>query len=325
MKKNSSDQGFVDSPKSPIINVVLVLLLGVLLLGFWLIGCTTDYRNTPISITPYVPVMDEGTAVSFAVIGDFGSSGPHAAAVADMVHSWQPDFIITTGDNNYRNGSTRTIEANVGQYYGDYIDSDRFFPSLGNHDWHTEAAQPYLDFFPISESEANTGNSNNERYYDFIQGPVHFFALNSDKGEPDGFTVDSKQAQWLKAQLATSSSPWQIVYFHHPPYSSGYHGSTKWMQWPYAQWGVDAIFSGHDHNYERLMVDGLPFFVNGLGGVGIRRFKAPFPGSQVRFNDDYGAMLVTADASNIIIEFYAVTNGGTLIDRFLSSSANAPD
>lgn len=313
LNKNSSEKNFGKSPKNPVINVGLILLL----LGLWLAGCTPDFDNTPVSISPNVPVVNEETAVQFAVIGDFGSGDRHEKAVADLAHSWRPDFIITTGDNNYDYGSARTIEANVGQYYNDYVKSNRFFPSLGNHDWRSEAAQPYLDFFPISEAEANTGSSGNERYYDFVEGAVHFFVLDSDRDEPDGVTENSKQAQWLKTQLAASSSPWNIVYFHHPPYSSGVHGSTDWMQWPFAQWGADVIFSGHDHNYERLMVNEIPYFVNGLGGKSIRRFEAPIPGSQVRFNDDYGAMLVTVDVNNMIIEFYSVANGGTLIDRFL--------
>ncbi|MCB8919995.1 MAG: metallophosphoesterase [Ardenticatenaceae bacterium] len=295
----------------------LLFLLAVLFLSFCLIKYTVDFDNTPVPITVNVPDINQETAVQFAVIGDFGWNSQSAQAVADLVLSWQPDFIITTGDNNYPDGSAETLKANVDQYYGDYIADGRFFPSLGNHDGYTNDAQPYLDFFPISESKANTGSSNNERYYDFVQGPIHFFVLDSTTNTPDGATAESIQAQWLKTQVAASSSPWQVVYFHHPPYSSGVHGSSDWMQWPFAQWGIDVVFSGHDHDYERLVINGLPYFVNGLGGRSIRRFNYPILGSQVRFNDDYGAMLITADSSNMIVEFHAVTNRGTLIDRYL--------
>ncbi|MFQ5433426.1 MAG: hypothetical protein ACE5FD_00975 [Anaerolineae bacterium] len=63
------------------------------MLSFWLTGCADDFDNTPVSISSTVPVMDEETAVRFAVIGDFGSSGQHAEAVADLALGWQPDFI----------------------------------------------------------------------------------------------------------------------------------------------------------------------------------------------------------------------------------------
>ena len=69
-----------------------------------------------------------------------------------------------------------------------------------------------------------------------------------------------------------STSAWQVVYFHLPPYSSGYQGSVDWMRWPFAAWGADVVLSGHDHLYERLEVDGIPYVINGLGGGPIYPF-----------------------------------------------------
>jgi tartrate-resistant acid phosphatase type 5 len=302
-----------------------LLILGMLLLVFWLTGCTVDFDNTPLPISGYVPSIDEESAIRFVVLGDYGSRDRHSAAVAKMVRSWQPDFIITTGDNNYKSGSANTLKTSEEAYYGEYLDNHRFYPALGNHDQSPANLQAYLAVFSIKDLAANTGSSNNERYYDYVQGPIHFFVLDSNDNEPDGATSDSKQAQWLKAELAASTTPWQVVYFHHPPFSSGFHGPTDRMQWPFDEWGVDVVFSGHDHDYERLSVNGLTSFVNGIGGARIRRFDPPVPGSQVRFNDDYGAMMVTADASHMIIEFYAITDGGTLIDRHVLSSADSAD
>jgi tartrate-resistant acid phosphatase type 5 len=283
-----------------------------------------------LSPTTYLPVVLSNdapgqTAVRFAVIGDYGDAGADAACVAALVKSWHPDFIITLGDNNYPSGEAATIDDNIGQHYSEFIYPysgvytssvalNRFFPSLGNHDWVTVNAQPYLDYFPISSSAANTGSSGNERYYDFIQGPVHFFALDSDPNEPDGNDAGSIQANWLQAQLAASTTPWQLVYFHHAPYSSGPHGSNETLQWPFATWGADVVMAGHDHTYERLFVDGIPYFVNGLGGRGIYNFGTPIPESQVRYNDDFGAMMVEADKTTMSFHFYSITGGGTLID-----------
>ena len=155
----------------------------------------------------------------------------------------------------------------------------------------------------------------NERYYDFVLGPVHFFALDSDENEPDGFRSNSVQAAWLKPAMAASTSRWNIVYFHHAPYTSGVmHGSSTWMRWPFKDWGADAVLAGHEHLYERLLVDGLPYFVNGVGGGGIYNFGTPLPESQFRYNADYGAMLVTASATDLRFEFYNRT--GRLIDQY---------
>ncbi len=273
--------------------------------------------GTPLPTETLAPMLTpQPRSVKFAVIGDFGLDGVAEADVAALVHGWQPDIIITVGDDNYPSGAADTIDANIGKYYHDYIfpysgtygsgsDSNRFFPTLGNHDWYTKDAQPYLDYFSLP---------GNERYYDFVWGPVHFFALDSDEHEPDGVNAGSVQAAWLQQGLAASTSPWNIVYMHHPPYSSGAHGSTDWMQWPFAAWGADALLAGHDHLYERLLVDGIPYFTNGTGGGGLYNFATVLPQSQFRYNANYGAMLVTASATEMLFEFYNRVGG--LVDSY---------
>ncbi len=255
-------------------------------------------------------------SLRFAVIGDFGEGNQAELDVSNLVKSWQPEFIITVGDNNYPSGAAETIDDRIGKYYQEFIfpykgafgtgaDTNRFFPTLGNHDWDTARAQAYFDYFTLP---------GNERYYDFIWGPVHFFAVSSDSREPDGVSSNSVQAQWLQQSLAVSAAPWQIVYFHQPPYSSGYHGPVNWMRWPFAAWGADAVLAGHDHVYERLLVDGIPYFINGLGGGPIYSFLIVDPQSQARYNDDYGAMLVVADAQQIVFQF--INRRGEVIDAY---------
>ena len=252
--------------------------------------------------------------IRFAVIGDYGSGDINEASVAKMVRGWNPDIILTVGDNNYPLGEAASIDDNIGQFYHSYIspytgkygagaDVNRFFPTLGNHDWYTKDASPYFKYFQLPGSE---------RYYDFVWGPVHFFALDSDGNEPDGNTSDSVQAKWLQSGLAASTSIWNIVYFHYPPYSSALHGSIAFMRWPFAQWGASAVISGHDHTYERLLVDDIPYFVNGLGGGTIYDFNDPLPESIVRYNASFGAMLVTASPTRILFEFY--NRYGVLVD-----------
>jgi tartrate-resistant acid phosphatase type 5 len=274
----------------------------------------TDTAVPDETLTPSLP--PEPPKTRFAVIGDYGMDNSAEADVAALIQGWQPDLIITTGDNNYPSGAADTIDANIGKYFSNYIfpyvgaygpgaDLNRFFPSFGNHDWYTSEAQPYLDYFTLP---------GNERYYDFTWGAVHFFALDSDENEPDGINAGSVQAAWLEQGLATSSSPWNIVYMHYPPYSSGSHGSTDWMQWPFATWGADAVLAGHDHLYERLLVDGIPFFTNGAGGAALYDFVVTLPQSQYRYNADYGAMLVTASETELVFEFY--NRVGELVDSY---------
>jgi hypothetical protein len=93
------------------------------------------------------------------------------------------------------------------------------------------------------------------------------------------------------------------------------------MQWPFQNWGATAVLTGHDHHYERLLINNFPYFVNGSGGLPLRTVNAPIEGSKV-FNDrDNGAMLVEADLSNISFKFF--NRAGVLIDSY-TVNANAP-
>jgi tartrate-resistant acid phosphatase type 5 len=283
-------------------------------------------QTDEFTLPDILDIPTEADAVRFAVIGDYGKAGSKAEAVAEMVIGWEPDFILTTGDNNYDVGAAETIDENIGQYYHDFIapyvgeygegagdemDENRFFPTLSNHDWQTDDAAPYFDYFELA---------GNERYYTFTAGGVQFFALDSDYNEPDGIRSDSIQAEWLQDALTDSTATWKLVYFHVAPYSSGHHGSSPIMQWPFAEWGADAVVTGHDHIYERLEVDGIPYFVNGVGGGAIYALETPLPESQYRYNFSYGAMLVTATQSEITFEFYSIADTDTPLDSLTLSS-----
>ena len=247
----------------------------------------------------------EAPAQRFVVIGDYGASGPEEAKVAELARSLKPDFIVTTGDNNYPLGAAATIDENVGRYFHEFISpykgnfgrgasDNAFFPSLGNHDWYSLGARPYLDYFSLP---------NNERYYQVVRGNVQLFALDSDSNEPDGTTLDSAQGRWFEAHIKASTVPWRVVYFHHPPYSSGPHGSTFGMRWPFREWGASVVYSGHDHTYERFEVDGFPFIVNGVGGNELYQLVTPLPGSVVRHADVHGLVLVTVTATEFVSRF----------------------
>lgn len=272
-----------------------------------------------------VKKIPPGEAVTrFAVIGDFGAATEAEAKVADLVKAERPDFIITTGDNNYPDGAAETIDPNIGRFYQEFIHpyqgryglgakENRFFPSLGNHDWETPGAKPYLDYFTLP---------GNERYYDFVKGDAHFFAIDSDEREPDGIDASSKQAAWLEQALKKSKSPWQIVYMHHPPYSSSSHGSAIELRWAYARWGADLVLAGHDHTYERVEQDGITYVVNGLGGNRPYPFRKPIPGSIIRYQKRHGAQFIELSKSTLVSRFSTIDR--ETIDAFSLDASAKP-
>ncbi|MBV7416830.1 metallophosphoesterase, partial [Aeromonas sp. sif2433] len=129
----------------------------------------------------------------FAVLGDFGDTSLNGEkAVAALIRSWNADFVLTVGDNVY---GPQLIDNAIGQQYHDYIGNyqgsygsgsaiNRFFPTIGNHEYNDGNLSNYLNYFTLPD---------NERYYDFQIGPVHFFALNSNKQDPDGRSATSVQ------------------------------------------------------------------------------------------------------------------------------------
>jgi hypothetical protein len=296
---------------------LLLLLLGTSAATAHTLAAAKSRQGAPAPALP-------ADTTRFAVIGDYGSGSNNARDVANLIAGWNVDFVVTVGDNNYPDGAAATIDDHIGQYFSSFIypytgqyrtssPPNRFFPSLGNHDWMTTGAAPYLNYFTLP---------GNERYYDTSWGPVHLFAVDSDSHEPDGRSSTSAQATWLHTRLAAATEPWKLVYMHHAPYSSGgEHGSNPTLQWPYQQWGASAVLAGHDHDYERIVRDGFPYLVNGLGGASTYGFGTPVSGSVVRYNADYGALLVTANTTtltfqfisraNYIVDTYTLTTGAT--------------
>ncbi len=286
-----------------------------------------------IIITPGRAVCS-GTELVFAVIGDYGTGDNQAAAVATLVNSWNPAFVIATGDD-YRaeagGSGDEKYDLSTGRFYCSFLSDistsgtfcpppgqaavNRFFPSLGNHDYSdtgdiTGLPETYTQYFSLPGiGVTSSATSGNERYYDFIQGPIHFFVLNSNPGtglEPDGIDKNSIQAAWLKRQLELSSSSWNIVYMHHPSYSSGTHGPTPWMQWPFSQWGADIVISGHDHDYERIHHDGIEYFINGTGGAPLTLCSSALAeGSRFCWSGS-GAQRITATTNSLEIEFITI-------------------
>ena len=319
--------------KRAVVLLLLALLSGLLALatrGAWATpGQAAAQQLAPAAI-PQPALPADG--YQFAVIGDYGSNTLNEARVADLVAGWNPAFVVTTGDNNYDHGAAGTIDRNIGQYYSAFIGNyqgqygagsptNRFWPSLGNHDWRAlscsgdACAGPYLDYFTLP---------GNERYYDVDMGLMHLFVVDSDEDEPAGISADSAQAAWLQSGLAASTACFDVVVFHAPPYSSGRHGSDLALRWPFAAWGAEMVLNGHEHSYERLDVAGMPYIVNGLGGKSKYKFEnvgtlPPGVTSVARYNAKYGAMLVTVSQTGLTSQFF--NTDGTLIDEYTLAKA----
>ena len=85
-------------------------------------GATVVYLPQIANLRARAPDTPAPTApFRIAVIGDYGMNNGPEADVADLVASWAPDVVVTTGDNNYPDGAAETLDANVGQFYHAFI------------------------------------------------------------------------------------------------------------------------------------------------------------------------------------------------------------
>jgi 3',5'-cyclic AMP phosphodiesterase CpdA len=253
-------------------------------------------------------------SAKFAVIGDNGTGERQQFEVAAQmlrVHETFPySFVIMLGDNIYGGQKAADLVRKFETPYKPLLDSGvKFFASLGNHDDQNNR------FYPL-------WNMNGERYYTYKQADVRFFVLDSDY-------MDPKQLAWLEQQLRDSTDRWKIAYFHHPLYSSaGRHGSEVDLRLVleplFLKYGMNAVFSGHDHIYERLKPQkGIYYFVSGSAGQLRRGDLKRTAMTEVGFDQDQSFMVV--EIGGDVLSFKTVSRTGRIVDSgSLRRQAQAP-
>ena len=271
-----------------------------------------------------------GSDLKFAVIGDYGNAGSNAEAVSNLVKSWEPglDFIMTLGDNSYLGSGCggEDYDRSVGSYYQSYVDARKFWPSLGNHDHCVSSLEGYRNYFSYLPDD-----SGSIEYYKKSFGLVDIFAIDSQNGKKTssrrGSTYDV-QHSWIQQSLSSSQAKHKIVFFHHSPYTLGGHSETTGMQkerWDFAGMGATAVMYGHDHNYQRFTIDGIPYILNGFGGAGTYNFERTTSAGytpEKKYSDKHGAMLVTVNDAQINYKFY--NKDGELIDDYTQNVVTNP-
>jgi len=210
------------------------------------------------------PAVGEPISVEFSAFGDLGKQSPDQYALLEHLEDVHSDFVLLTGDIAYDDGTRAQLEYNVFAVYREMMSQIPFFPASGNHDYHTEEAEPFREAFALFE---NGGAEGHERWYSFDWGPVHVVVLDTER-------VGPTQEAWLVDDLAASDVPFTVAVLHRPPYSSGSHGSSEAVREAFAPLfadRVDLVLAGHDHDYERTKeMDGITYIVTGGGGRGTR-------------------------------------------------------
>lgn len=257
-----------------------------------------------------VPLVAQPTAlpnrpdsVKFAAIGDNGTGERPQFEIAQQMTSARGrfpfDLVIMLGDNMYGSQRPADFVRKFEQPYAALLAAGvKFQAALGNHDRPENVSYgPY--------------NMNGQRYYTYVRRNVRFFALDST-------LMDQKQLAWLDNSLRDAREDWKICYFHHPLYSNaGRHGSSvdlRLLLEPiFVRHGVNVVFSGHDHVYERIKPQkGIYYFVSGAAGQLRKGNMEPTAETAASFDQDQSFMLVEVAGTDMY--FQSISRAGQVVD-----------
>jgi predicted phosphodiesterase len=257
-------------------------------------------------------------SVKFLVLGDSGTGGSSQYQLAEQMASayqrFKFEFAIMLGDNLYGGEDPSDYVDKFERPYKPLLDAGvKFYAALGNHD---EPAQRFYKPF----------NMDGKRYYKFNKGDVDFFVLDSTYMAP-------AQVDWVKKELEGSKAEWKISYMHHPLYSSGErHGSEvdlrALIEPLFLQNGVDVVFAGHEHFYERLKPQKGIYYVTQGGAAKLRRGNIRDNSAMTAkgFDTDNSFTLVEIEGDTMYFETIsrrgAVVDAGTIPRRETATTAS---
>jgi hypothetical protein len=249
----------------------------------------------------YSQLGDISNATIFVVYGDSRSNPEVHRQVVEEISSCQPEFVLHTGDFVDSGDSVAEWEE-----FREITQGLRIYPTVGNHDYPLEN---YFAIFNVSS------------YYSFDYNYLHIVSLNAFENVSPG----SVQYRWLEDDLnSTPKWRWKVVFLHLPPYSSGEHGSDMRIRGSlvplFERYGVAAVFSGHDHGYERsypilkgkVHRQGVVYFVTGGGGADLYSFGAGWWTARSRSVHHF----IKVEVNQTMARFTAVDVNGRIFDMY---------
>jgi hypothetical protein len=249
------------------------------------------------------------SAVEVVGAGDIATYGSGDTKTSNLVVALDPVQVLTFGDNAYPDSTLAQFQNYYDPTWGRF--KSKTLPAPGNHEWDTAGAAGYESYFnkPAGQLVA----------YEGIVAGWDIYQLDSEVNR-------AAQETALRNLLSSNPDACEIVYWHHPRFSSGEHGSSTAVQglWDASlDHNVELVLNGHDHNYERFnAISGTREVVVGTGGVGTGSFDTVANGSVKRLtgNSNWGVLDLELLSGKYTAQFRAATGGtGTVRDSFSGS------
>jgi predicted phosphodiesterase len=227
--------------------------------------------------------------IRFVAVGDLANGKPEQNTIAFQISKQKPDFLVALGDIVYSGGRVLQYMHHYWTTYNDVATPGEktgaplmatvpFYPVIGNHDADNSKLPDYPDafaafyFFSVPKNGPGSGAWNTAlgkdpkvaqafrvragaeypalSEYSFDYGPAHIVCLDTN-----AYTVPEAIQPWLEKDLLASKQPWKFVCFHAPAFhTSPQHYSEQKMRLlepTFEKCGVDVVFAGHVHNYQR--------------------------------------------------------------------------
>lgn len=291
---------------------------------FYRVVCT-DAEGRKLEGKPLTFMTAPGPddAFSFTAVGDTQRNPVITGKVAKLMWERRPNFVIHCGDVVDDGAAKWQWTGDLFKPCNELFGRVAVFPCIGNHE---RNHAHYYKYFSLPKPEY---------YYSYKYGNAEFFVLDTNTGRD--ITEKGEQFRWLEKALAASDARWKFCYHHHPAYCSddddygnSWKGPTKSGDVRvrefvrlYEKYGVDVVFNGHVHVYERTwpirggkveQKGGVTYVTTGGGGGKLENF-APTPAFfKQEFRSDFHFCYATVHQGTFNLK--AFDHEGRLFDQF---------
>jgi len=239
--------------------------------------------------------LSNALAGDIVIFGDGRYNETIQRRVARAILSFKPSVVFTVGDS-VNDGNDPIQWKLFNDINEPLLKTADYFPALGNHE---KESPLYFDNFPFL---------NHKRWYSIEREGIHFIILDSNFDLRPG----SDQYNWLAADLKgiKGEVKFRIAIFHHPIFDVGFHEADEKGLKPillplFQKYGICAVFSGHDHNYQRFKYEGIYFIVTGGGGANLYNQSRISPYLQ-KFEKTYHFCLLSCGADFLRIRIVGI-------------------
>jgi hypothetical protein len=289
---------------------------------YYRVSSSDGFQTAVAPVATFRSLKAEGP-IHFVVFGDSGTGVAAQYELAEVIRREEPELVLHTGDIGYPALTQGMIDLRCFSPYGAHMRSTPYYFSAGNHDL-------YFDYTPGVYVEAlflpTNSVTGNDLYYSFDHGNAHFVVLYEPLLYFYTLTAGDPQYQWLTNDLAASSKPWKFLMFHVAFHSSSYHRDDDYngngtpdrielrdLILPVAQrYGVQLIFTGHEHSLERFNPSHGVHTVTTAGGGASLYAMVERDVASCQFWRRYHCVRVHVDDDSLLLE--ALDTTGAVFD-----------